>query len=253
MSKPLTGQGPQSKNLKPYRKEADYSYALGAFPTFELLTAKPEAAVRVIVHSSFTDSDKLAQLCEAHRVPFELNDRLLARISGKENCYAAGVFSKYYSSLRADRPHIVLVCPSNMGNLGTIVRTAVGLGICDLAVILPGADIFNPKTVRASMGALFSLCFEFFSSFSEYAKRFPRHKIFTLMTNGATALNEVKDTAIKRCYSLVFGNEAAGLDDSFGAVGDSVYIPQTAAVDSLNLPVAVGIAIYVFQTLCTGE
>ena len=48
-------------------------------------------------------------------------------------------------------------------------------------------------------------------------------------------------------FSLVFGNEAKGLDDSFLKEGTSVVIKHTNNIDSLNLPIAVGIAIYEFS------
>ena len=70
-----------------------------------------------------------------------------------------GVFKKHESVLAMDRPHVVLVNPSDMGNLGTIIRTAVGFGLPDLAIIRPGAAICHPKTVRASMASLFRLNF----------------------------------------------------------------------------------------------
>lgn len=233
-------------SIKAYTKEGDYSYTLGAFPTFELLAARPQIVRRVLASSDFTDSEKLKNLCQEYQVPFEVNDRLVAKLSNKENCYAIGVFSKYLSRLEEDRPHIVLVNPKNMGNLGTIIRTAIGLGIGDLGIILPGADIFNPKTVRASMGALFSLSFEHFTSFDQYRRRFPCHDIFPFMTKGATALRP-GNLPTTRLYSLVFGNEASGLDQSFAQVGTSFFIPQTSKVDSLNLTTAVGIAIYAFM------
>ncbi len=238
----------RQQQFKPYRKDADYSYALGAFPTFELINSKPDIVQKVLVHTDFTDSEKLSLLCAQNHIPFEFNDKLISRISSKENCYVAGVFAKYQSELREDRPHLVLVNPGNMGNLGTIIRTAVGFGIYDAAIILPGADIFAPKTVRASMGALFKLSFQLYHSFEEYRQQFRRHEIFTFMTNGGKALSLKKIPQVK-LYSLVFGNEASGLDNSYLKVGTSIYIPQTPEVDSLNLTIAVGIGIFAFKSV----
>ena len=235
----------EQNQIKPYKKDADYSYTLGAFPTFELIKTRPELVRKVLTDSSFTDMEKLRELCEKARIPLEENNRLIARLSDKENCYVAGVFEKYDNRLGGDRPHIVLVNPSNMGNLGTILRTAVGFGICDIAIILPGADIFNPKTVRSSMGALFHLNFHHYESFSEYRKEFAQHEIFTFMLNGENTLT-LKECPKTKLYSLVFGNEATGLDDSYLKVGTSIFIPQTPEVDSLNLTIAVGIGAYVF-------
>ncbi len=234
------------QQIKPYKKEADYSYTLGAFPTYELISARPEQVRKVLVHSGYTDTSKLTQLCEKHKIIVEQNDKLINRLSDKENCYVAGVFNKYGCELNKDRPHIVLVNPSNMGNLGTILRTAAGFGIYDIAVILPGADLFHPKTVRSSMGALFKLNFRQYYSFAEYRQNFHRHELFTFMLNGERTLT-LEECPKAELFSLIFGNEATGLDESFLRVGTSVFIPQTPDVDSLNLTIAVGIGAYIFM------
>lgn len=234
------------QQIKPYKKDADYSYTLGAFPTYELIRSKPQTVRKVLIDSSFTDQDNLKKLCRESGIPFEYNDKLIMKLSDKENCYVAGIFDKYSCTLKADRPHIVLVNPSNMGNLGTILRTAVGFGIYDIAIILPGADIFNPKTVRSSMGALFKLNFCQYESFEDYRREFPVHEIFTFMLNGENTLT-IKEAPKAELFSLVFGNEATGLNDSFLQAGTSIFIPQSPDVDSLNLTIAVGIGAYVFM------
>lgn len=231
--------------IKSYKKDATYSYTLGAFPTYELILNKPKLVQKVLMHSGYTDGDSLQVLCAKQDIPIEVNDKLIGKISDKENCYVAGIFDKYSCDLSMDKPHIVLVNPSNMGNLGTILRTIVGFGIYNIAIIFPGADIFNPKTVRASMGALFKLNFQHYSSFDEYRKHFESHDVFTFMINKEHTMN-IKDCPKSKLFSLVFGNEATGLDDSFLNVGTSVMIPQSPDVDSLNLTIAVGIGAYAF-------
>lgn len=232
--------------VKPYKKIFDYSYTLGAFPTFELLKARPEQVRAVYVHSTFTDRQALAQLCGAGHIPLLEGDRLIARLSEKENCFVVGVFEKYECILEASLPHVVLVNPGNMGNLGTIIRTLTGFGIYDLAIIAPGADSFNPKTVRSSMGALFRIRHRYFESFAEYRRQYPKHELFTFMLDGERTL-EAGTCPKPELFSLVFGNEAAGLDASFHNEGTSVFIPQTKDVDSLNLTIAVGIGAYLFM------
>jgi TrmH family RNA methyltransferase len=237
----------EQQQIKPYKKDAEYSYTLGAFPTYELIAARPEQVWKVLVHSGYTDMEKLKELCRKAKISLEQNDKLITKLSDKENCYVAGVFQKYGCELSRERPHIVLVNPSNMGNLGTILRTAVGFGIYDIAIILPGADLFHPKTVRSSMGALFRLNFCQYHSFSEYRQQFSRHEIFTFMLNGEKTLT-LKECPKTELFSLVFGNEATGLDASFKEVGTSIFIPQSPDVDSLNLTIAVGIGAYVFMS-----
>lgn len=231
---------------KKYKRESARSYALGPFPTFELLRCRPEAARAVYYREDFTQRDKLAKLCDELGVPCYCSQKALERISQKEICYAAGEFDKYPCALRPGLPHIALVDPGDMGNLGTIERTILGFGIKDLAIIGGGADHWHPKAVRASMGAVFRLRVQRFESFDEYlAQAGGEREIFPFMLDGGRALTP--DTCPKcPLYTLVFGNEATGLPPEFHDYGQSLFIPQTGEVDSLNLAVAVSIGTYLF-------
>ena len=245
-------------DIKSYKKDFEYSYTLGAFPTFELIEAKPSDVIEIFCSASFTDMEKLEAKCREKGIKLTVNDKMINKLSDKGNVYVVGVFNKFEQGLDNTKPHVVLVNPSDMGNLGTIIRTAVGFGIMDLAIIEPAADIFNPKTVRASMGSVFRIRHERFSSFEDYLKSFDTDKkytnqgvsdnreIFTFMLNGERPLT-VNDCPKPRLYSLVFGNEATGLPDKFLEYGTSIIIPQTEYVDSLNLTIAAGIGMYVFS------
>lgn len=230
---------------KPYKKDAEYSYTLGAFPTIELLKTRPEQVFEVYVHSTFPDTETVSALAALHHIPVIRQDKLIQRLSDKENCFVIGVFKKYTDILSKDKPHIVLVNPGNMGNMGTILRTAVAFGMKDVAVILPGADMFHPKTVRASMGALFRLNCTCFQSFEEYRKKYAEHEVFCFMLNANKPLT-IADCPDTKLFSLVFGNEATGLDDSYLERGTSIIIPQSDEVDSLNVTIAAGIAMFCF-------
>ena len=142
-----------------YRRELNISYSLGIFPTFELVKQKSEQVLCVITHSKLIKSDdvkKLFDMCKNANIEIIEDDKSINKISNKENCFVVGVFKKYTSLQKGDK-QIVLDNPSDMGNLGTIMRTMLGFGIVDLIITKPCADIFNPKVIRASMGAIFSL------------------------------------------------------------------------------------------------
>lgn len=234
--------------LEAYNHQLDYSYAPGIFPSHALLNARPELARRLLVRSDALESDGVRALidkCAALNVRTETADRALERISRKENCYAALVFDKFSSTLKLDTNHIVLVNPSDMGNLGTILRACLGFSLPDLAIIRPAADVFDPRVVRASMGALFSMRVALYDSFEAYRAQYPHHALYPFMLDGSVPLPRAC-MAAKQPYSLVFGNEATGLPASFAQLGQPVRIPQSDAIDSLNLSVAVSIAAYAF-------
>lgn len=226
----------------------DHSYTLGAAPTIELLKRAPEHVIKIILSKRIDDDADIGiiyKICNKWNIPIEVNEKAINRLSDKGNCFVIGVFEKFIKKVDKDNSHIVLVNPSNMGNLGTIIRTCVGFGLNNLVMITPCVDIFNPKVVRASMGAIFNLNFSHYDSFDKYLEEYGDREIYTLMLKGATEISKLKRDKDKK-FSLVFGNEATGLDDSFLEIGESILIKHNDTIDSLNLPIAVGIAIYAF-------
>ena len=231
---------------RPYKKDLPYSYALGAFAAFELIDAKAEIAKAVYIHSKCRDAVKLETLCLQKNIPLLYDDRVFSRICPKENVYVIGVFEKYAADLNPKEVHVVLVNPGDMGNLGTIIRTLAAMNICNLGIITPAADILHPKTVRASMGAIFRIRFEHFRTYDSYRQKYLRPN-YLFMSDGETALSDCSPPA-DAAYTLIFGNEASGLPVEFASYGTSIRIPQSTLVDSLNLPVAVGIGSFFFAS-----
>ena len=231
--------------ILPYKKEHDCSYAPGAFATIELLRTRPQLLRKVYVRPSFTEKESLLAECARLGVPTLVDERAFRRVQQKENEYVIGVFGKYEDTLKPDRAHVALVSPMDMGNLGTVIRTMAGLNITDIAVIAAAADVFHPKTVRASMGALFRVSCAQFASFEAWRVAFPGHACYPFMLGGE-ALSHVLSTEDSPLFALIFGNEARGLPPEYAAIGRAVRIPQSALVDSLNLSVAAGIGAHAF-------
>lgn len=235
--------------LESYSRSLAYSYAPGVYPSIECVKRRPQSARRLLLHSQAERSGGVMQLirmCEDAGIRIETADRALRTISRKDNCYAAIVFDKFGSEISVDKPHVVLVNPSDMGNLGTIIRTLVGLGLYNMAVIEPAADVFDPHVVRASMGALFAMRIGVFGSYEEYRAAYPGHARYPFMLESKYALPDIAGR-VRSPYALIFGNEGTGLPLSFANEGDTVRIPQTGDVDSLNLAAAVAVGAYVFQ------
>jgi len=234
--------------LEAYDKSLDYSYAPGIFPATECLNNAPKRCMRLLLSSASEKSEgaqKLRSAAENCGVRVEIADRALERISRKENCFAAMVYKKQEGVFSENAPHVVLVNPSDSGNLGTILRTALGFGLMNIAIIRPAVDSDDPRVTRASMGAAFSLNVRHFDSFEDYRREFPERQLFPFMLTGAVPLAE----AVKKVdgpFSLVFGNEANGLPDVFAEYGISTLIPHSGKIDSLNLAIAAGIGMYAF-------
>lgn len=235
--------------LEPYSRKLSYSYALGVFPSLMLMEACPERVQRLLLHPDGLKNEgveKLRALCAQRGVREEMAERVLRRESRKDNCYAGLVFEKFDSDLDPTLCHAVLCQISDSGNLGTAMRSLLGFGIRDVALIRPCVDVFEPHALRSSMGAFYKLRVHTYNCFDDYRHDFPERKLYPFMLDGAIGLNEAAGSAEKP-FTLVFGNEQTGLPPEFARMGQSVMIPQNDEIDSLNLAVAVSVGSYVFM------
>lgn len=226
-----------------YKKEDPVSYLLGATVVMEYLINKPGSVKGVILHPKFNAEEtilKIKDICGRSNIPLSTEEKPFNILSQKENCFVIGIIEKSGGRIEEGN-HVVLVNPSNAGNLGTIIRSQIGFDVKDLAIILPAVDVFDPKTIRASMGALSRIRVETFEFFDDYRARFPGNNFYPFMLDGSVRL---QDTEIKAPFSLIMGNEATGLPPEFSGIGQPIRIEHTGGIDSLNLPIATGIGLY---------
>ena len=228
-----------------YDKKNDTSYALGTTIVIELLKKRISDVVRVYIHPKQIDNDAfrlVSNFCKNSNIPLiKNNEKIFKDLANKESCMMIAEFNKYCQNLQNGANHMVLVNPSNMGNLGTIIRSSVGFGIKNIALIKPCPDYFDPKVVRASMGALFNINIKKYDSFEDYEKEFPSNNLYPFMLKAKSTLGKIE---FKKPFSLIFGNEATGLPDSFLNKGTPVLIKISNEIDSLNLDNAVSIALF---------
>ncbi len=232
-----------------YKSDNIHTYGLGATVAMEYLIKNRDAVKGMILHPGFRSEEtieKIKDIC-GNDIPVSTEEKPFNILSKKDNCFVICVIEKKKTRLN-DGNHMVLVNPSNCGNLGTIVRSCLGFGVKDIAIVgKTAADPFDPKTIRASMGACASVRIEVFDEFSEYAERFPSNNLYPFMLDGSTKLQE---TTINKPFSLIMGNEATGLDPSFQKIGQPIRIEHTSNIDSLNITIAASIGLYEATKTC---
>jgi TrmH family RNA methyltransferase len=132
------------------------------------------------------------------------------------------------------------------GNLGTIIRTATAAGVDGIA-LLPGCvDPYNPKTVRASAGAITAIPV---ASVADIAML--KHQCFrdpdSVLAVAADAGGDMDYRQVDWTSPLILvaGSEAHGLREATReAVGTTVRIPMHPGVESLNVSTATAILLY---------
>ena len=139
--------------------------------------------------------------------------------------------------------------PANPGNLGTLLRSCDALGVHGLIVSGHAADVYDPATITASRGAVFSVPIARVESPAQIVGW--RDRVHAAIGEcrivGADERGGVDVTAcdLTRATVLVFGNEARGLSQAYRDVCEAtVRIPMVGAATSLNVSVAASIVFF---------
>ncbi len=183
---------------------------------------------------------RLVEQCAALGIPCHEDDALVAKLRRKGNVFVIAVFDTYQNQLEPGSNQVMLVRPSQFGNVGTIIRTMAAFGVRNLALIAPALAVLDPHVVRASVGAVFALRWETFADLDDYLQKHPNH-VYAFSPDSGTPLERV---CCEQPFTLAFGPEWPSLPAPYFAAGEQVNIPQTRLVESLNVAVAAGIALF---------
>jgi TrmH family RNA methyltransferase len=117
------------------------------------------------------------------------------------------------------------------GNLGTLLRSALAFGF-ETIVLDEAVDLYNPKVLRSTQGALFHLSFLTMSA-PEFKAKHPDYTLIATAVNGNTTIVKPKDK-----YALILGNEGSGIHKDTLAIADTIITIPMATMESLNVAVA---------------
>jgi RNA methyltransferase, TrmH family len=141
---------------------------------------------------------------------------------------------------------LVLDGVQDPGNVGTMLRTALGLGAAGVVALKGTADLTNSKVIRGAMGASFRLPAVTAApdEFVAWA-RLQQAQIWVADAAGETGDRPSSRRADRPAVALVVGNEGAGVGPSIDAAADRrIAVPLARGVESLNVAVAAGILLY---------
>lgn len=139
---------------------------------------------------------------------------------------------------------VVLEDLQDPGNLGTIVRTGEGAGVTAVIMSKNTVDIFNPKTIRSTMGSVYRVPFVYVEDMKETLESLHNAgvKTYAAHLKGETyydSFSFVEGTA------FLIGNEGNGLKKSTADAADAyLKIPMEGQVESLNAAIATSLLMY---------
>ncbi len=152
------------------------------------------------------------------------------------------------ADLSLDEHIVVLEQLRDPSNLGAVIRSAAAFGVDTLIISEDCADIYNSKTVRASMGTLFSQKIVRVPDIPEVIgslRSLGRRTLAAALDRNAMCLGSF-ETLPGDC--VIIGNEGHGLRrETIEAADACVYIPMTDRAESLNAAVAAAVLMWQFR------
>lgn len=139
---------------------------------------------------------------------------------------------------------IILEAIQDPGNLGTIFRAAEGAGAAGIIMSSDTVDIYNPKTIRSTMGSVYRMPFLYVQHLDIIIEEMQKRKItvYAAHLQGAKAYDTCD---YKSGAAFLIGNEANGLKEETAKKADTaIKIPMAGKVESLNAAVAASVLMY---------
>lgn len=130
------------------------------------------------------------------------------------------------------------------GNLGTMMRTAEGAGVDGVILSSGCVDMYNPKTIRSTMGSIYRVPFFLAKDLQEVLGELKKEgiRIFAAHLEGSRSYGGEDYT---RGTAFLLGNEGNGLSPDLAACADTcIRIPMEGKLESLNVAVASAILLY---------
>lgn len=203
-----------------------------------------EYEVKYIVASESFDLSEMSGIAETIVIKDELFEGL-CDTSTPQGVMAVLKMKEQPSAVKLNSEKLYIYCDnvSDPGNLGTIIRTADAAGLGGVLLSEGCADLYSPKTVRASMGSFFNIDVVYPMQYSELFKL--KNDGFKLYC-GALEDDSIDYTLadFKSPAVIVVGNEANGVCRDILEECEHIIIPIYGSAESLNVGVAAALLMY---------
>ena len=216
----------------------------------ELVSHHRELVLGVYVTEAFNDEALIEQINEAEIKLNVLTDEQMKKISSTVTTQGIVAVARIASKkpvYESSRSVLTLVdAVQDPGNLGTLFRTSLGFGSNGMVLGRGTVSPFNPKVVRGSSGTFLRVPFEFDIDLVDHIN-FLRSKGYTIIATDLHAKQSLREIPKHKLRKMAFlvGNEGAGTNPYFIELADeTVKIPMSSELESLNVSVAHGILSY---------
>ncbi len=180
------------------------------------------------------------QACEV----YEVNAHVMRALSDTETPQGIAAVFPLPKISPPPTPRLTLILDRvrDPGNVGTMLRTAWAANVDSVLLAPETADAFNPKVVRAAMGAHFylSITSASWNEIAQHLNNVPR----VYLSDAASEISYTRADWSAPC-ALIVGGEAEGVSDDARKIATaSISIPMPGKAESLNAAVATGILLF---------
>lgn len=146
--------------------------------------------------------------------------------------------------LKRNNPLILVAeAPEKPGNIGALLRTADAAALDAVIIANPKTDLYNPNTIRSSVGCLFTT--QVGTGSTTEVIRYLRANNCLMFCAALTASRPYTDVDLSGACAIVVGTEAEGLSEEWLQQADqNMIIPMEGQIDSMNVSVSAAILIF---------
>ena len=216
----------------------------------ELVKHHRELVISVYVVEGFENEELIEAINEAEITLHTLTEDQMKRLSSTMTTQGIIAYCNIASKkpvYETSRSVLTLVdAVQDPGNLGTLFRTSLGFNSSGMILGRGTVSPFNPKVVRGSSGTFLRVPFEFDVDLVDQIN-FLRSKGYTIIATDLHAKQSLREIPAHKLRKMAFlvGNEGAGTNPYFIELADeTVKIPMSSELESLNVAVAHGILSY---------
>lgn len=251
-----SNSNPRIKQIVQWQTKAKERRAAGIFLVegFKMFLEAPEGQIREVYLSEDAVGKALAHAGIREKLRRTGYETVTGGVFGKisDTLTPQGVLCvierpeyRLEELLAAPKPvFVVLEDLQDPGNLGTIVRTGEGAGITGLLMSSRTVDIYNAKTIRATMGSIYRVPFVYVEDLCETAALLRNYGIciYAAHLSGEKSYDSF---SYREGTAFLIGNEGNGLSSRLAAEADEyLRIPMEGRVESLNAAVSAALLMY---------
>lgn len=244
------------KNIIKLKKSSKYRRQTGLFIAEGVRVCYDAMLSNAVIDTLFVteqavekNKDKFEELSEYADKTFCVSSNIFSLISDTQTpqgflCVIKALDkTSQFDTIKNGGKYLALDNLQDPNNLGTILRSAEAFGISGIIMSGDCCDIYSPKVVRGSMGAVFRIPFIICDSIADFLCKHQEIDSFAAVVDSNA--KKIAEVNFSNTSVTVIGNEGNGLkEDTVKACKTKITIPMNGKAESLNASVAASIIIW---------